>query len=1073
MVKYYTQINDDDFEKNTCGKKEFTKYIWQPSNAQLYPHQQWLANYIGPRTPYKGMLIYHETGVGKTCTAVSIAENFREELVQKGKKINILCSANIMPEWIRTIANPTISGKTVDCTGSTYYDMASSNKIEDVNKEVLKFYEFSTHGTWGSSIIKAVKDKSLEDKKVYIKQHYSDSVIIVDEAQHLRSKFEKSNIKDGKDGEEKKSHDAIDLLSKYADNVKVIFLTATPMFDNPTEIIWIINVLIRINKDDIPELTDRDIFEDERNEYKFRPGGKEKFIRALKGKVSFLRSGNPENFPIKLYDKNATDQFPLKSFNDQQPIQNTQSHHKSLQVTLSQMCDEHHQVVEKLREYKKNKGQTDSFHMQQMQVHNVRWYKQKEKSEQTLIDDAEDGDGGLGAHFIIDQKNSTYEPKVPNVLNELEKWAPKIQNIINQISEMKEGIAYIFSQFVSAGIIPMMLALEANGYSKFTGEKSSFNHLKISNNKKSKVDNGRYLVITSSKKLSDQSKFAEYTAYARSMNNINGEKIKVIIASGTGAEGIDLKFIRQVHIMEPHFHFSQIEQAVGRAIRNNSHKELDVEKRNCTIYYHATQYPDEVDVETVDMHLYRIAMGKRKATQRVRKIIQENSITCAFFKQGNTFDFTKLIGTKVKDSKGHEEPWNDDMKGDEGYSHKCNTCIKGSFDSDHDTYDPMLHSRWEVYSCITFIQELFSFSDKYSLQDIILKCKSKSKTLNDETIFAALDILINTGRTFQNQFSVQGRLTYYGSYYHFYPIHFENSGISSGIPLTLSTTTVSLADIPWPLRPNIDDTSTLSDQNIEAEFTRTLSLPLFNNEPWSRIESKGELLASVLIDKMTSKSRLNLYNSNSLTHPSLISALRRYERDGGILDVTHQTTEPVVNIKIIKKDGSIIKDKNVINPYSGNNAKPIKSNTKLYGCINGRGDFYAVDKLKSNKSNGYHVLPAKRGSSIIPLVNKLVQMKPNDSTTPIMKYDRYVNDNKIALQPGQYHAKGAGRVKTEDIIIELEMFFRYYESISDDTVKWWLDSWDSVAFKTLLNVKFKEKKPKKGGKRGGQTVLKA
>ena len=80
----------------------------------------------------------------------------------------------------------------------------------------------------------------------------SADFIIVDEAQHLRPKFEKSNIKDGKDGEEKKSHDAIDLLSKYADNVKVIFLTATPMFDNPTEIIWIINVLIRINKDNIP-----------------------------------------------------------------------------------------------------------------------------------------------------------------------------------------------------------------------------------------------------------------------------------------------------------------------------------------------------------------------------------------------------------------------------------------------------------------------------------------------------------------------------------------------------------------------------------------------------------------------------------------------------------------------------------------------------------------------------------------------------------------------------------------------------------------------------------------------------
>ena len=53
------------------------------------------------------------------------------------------------------------------------------------------------------------------------------------------------------------------------------------------------------------ELKEKEIFEDERNENNFRSGGKDKFIRALKGKVSFLRSGNPENFPIKLYDENV------------------------------------------------------------------------------------------------------------------------------------------------------------------------------------------------------------------------------------------------------------------------------------------------------------------------------------------------------------------------------------------------------------------------------------------------------------------------------------------------------------------------------------------------------------------------------------------------------------------------------------------------------------------------------------------------------------------------------------------------------------------------------------------------
>ena len=211
------------------------------------------------------------------------------------------------------------------------------------------------------------------------------------------------------------------------------------------------------------------------------------------------------------------------------------------------------------------------------------------------------------------------------------------------------GIAFVFSQFVSSGIVPMILALESKGFSKYDGLNSKFHHLKIPR-KKDDIDPGRYIVITSSKILATNRQ-QELINIARSKGNENGQKIRVIIASGAGGEGLDLKWIRQVHIVEPHFHFSQIEQAVGRAIRNNSHIELPVENRNCTIYYHSTEYPKNVNVETVDMHLYRIAMKKRFATQQVRKLIQENSITCNFFKNVNVFDYTRFFGNEIADSK--------------------------------------------------------------------------------------------------------------------------------------------------------------------------------------------------------------------------------------------------------------------------------------------------------------------------------------------------------------------------------------------------------------------------------------
>ena len=57
-------------------------------------------------------------------------------------------------------------------------------------------------------------------------------------------------------------------------------------------------------------------------------------------------------------------------------------------------------------------------------------------------------------------------------------------------------------------------------------------------------------------------------------NNMYGELIQLLIISSSGAEGIDLKNVRFVHIMEPYWHPVRIEQVVGRARRICSHKDL-------------------------------------------------------------------------------------------------------------------------------------------------------------------------------------------------------------------------------------------------------------------------------------------------------------------------------------------------------------------------------------------------------------------------------------------------------------------------------------------------------------------
>ena len=49
--------------------------------------------------------------------------------------------------------------------------------------------------------------------------------------------------------------------------------------------------------------------------------------------------------------------------------------------------------------------------------------------------------------------------------------------------------------------------------------------------------------------------------------NIHGEKIKVVLITKAAAEGLDFKNIRQLHVMEPWYNLSRIEQIIGRTVR--------------------------------------------------------------------------------------------------------------------------------------------------------------------------------------------------------------------------------------------------------------------------------------------------------------------------------------------------------------------------------------------------------------------------------------------------------------------------------------------------------------------------
>jgi len=123
--------------------------------------------------------------------------------------------------------------------------------------------------------------------------------------------------------------------------------------------------------------------------------------------------------------------------------------------------------------------------------------------------------------------------------------------------------------------------------------------------------------------------------------NLHGEMIKVLMITSSGAEGIDLKNTRFVHIMEPYWHHVRINQVIGRARRICSHSDLPKHLQTVQVFLYLTVIGEEVDLDqfyeikaednsmTTDESLYSIMEKKTRLSVKFLDALKEVSIDCA------------------------------------------------------------------------------------------------------------------------------------------------------------------------------------------------------------------------------------------------------------------------------------------------------------------------------------------------------------------------------------------------------------------------------------------------------------
>ena len=275
------------------------------------------------------------------------------------------------------------------------------------------------------------------------------------------------------------------------------------------------------------------------------------------------------------------------------------------------------------------------------------------------------------------------------------KYSSKIKSILDNIvneetDKVSEGVILIYSQYIDSGLIPMALALEEMGFTRYgQGVKPLFKSkpsevvdvktMKVPEDKK-KFMPARYAMITGETRLSPNNDFEVKGLTGE--DNKDGHKVKVVLISKAGSEGIDLKFIRQVHILEPWYNMNRIEQIIGRAVRNFSHKDLPFEKRNVEIFMYGTILGNNKE-EAADLYVYRVAEYKAIQIGKVTRVLKETAVDCIINHEQTNFtqeNISKQLKEPIKQILSNGMELNSFKIGDAPFSPACDYMAECNYD---------------------------------------------------------------------------------------------------------------------------------------------------------------------------------------------------------------------------------------------------------------------------------------------------------------------------------------------------------------------------------------------------------
>lgn len=644
-------------------------------------HQKLIRDFMTEESPFRGLLLYHKLGSGKTLTAIAVSEQLK-----KHRQVVVMTPASLRDNFLSELRK----------SGEEYARITNTSFQQMIGRD----YFFVSYDA-----------SNFPQQLQGIPDGLNNKLLIVDEAHNMISMINNPTSTKGE-----KVYNTI----MNASNCRLLMLSGTPIINDPFELGIYGNLLqgflaqtridnvVKIKPVDHPSTTDNKalLFQDNVTFYHYFVDSSDTVkpelvnTNALKkrlvGSISYYAGLQPTDkilpevemhlVGVEMSSRQREQYEKVRKLEriDEQKMRKRSATSQKKKTAFGRRAVD----LQNLFSTGKQETFVSAFRQQSRQFCNFVFPPNVPRFVPKLGDvnsAASKEIVGLSGHSLIDdgvnaEEDATKFSKDVEAIHadslrtldengeqffvkELHIHAPKWAVMVDKMQK-SPGPIYVYSQYRSlAGVGPFALALRAHGYIEYGwGDKTLYaikpcpqtpmDHTRdaitgktwgeMTNQERSQFKPLTYMFWPRSSVKSDRKNHLLNRFNADS--NKDGHVIKVFLSTKSGAEGLNLMNVRQVHIMEPYWNDMRIKQAVGRAVRQCSHATLPKTSRKVDAYiYYATldTHPIGEDVDehgknqTTDQYVFSVANKKQFIIDRVERIMKEIALDCRINERHN------------------------------------------------------------------------------------------------------------------------------------------------------------------------------------------------------------------------------------------------------------------------------------------------------------------------------------------------------------------------------------------------------------------------------------------------------